>query len=156
MMHVQDLMQKDVATLQVADHLDLASDIMELGRIRHMPVLEGDKVVGVVSQRDLFRAGISSVLQFRPTTEREWLAKISVREVMVKPVTTVSPGDSLRKAVDLMLRYKIGVIDGFRWATIGGPGPGIEALVSLASCVLLLVSGTIYFRRVERRLADRI
>jgi CBS domain-containing protein len=110
MMHVQDLMQKDVATLQVADHLDLASDIMELGRIRHMPVLEGDKVVGVVSQRDLFRAGISSVLQFRPTTEREWLAKISVREVMVKPVTTVSPGDSLRKAVDLMLRYKIGCL----------------------------------------------
>jgi lipopolysaccharide transport system permease protein len=54
------------------------------------------------------------------------------------------------------LNPAVGVIDGFRWATIGGPGPGIEALVSLASCVLLLVSGTIYFRRVERRLADRI
>ena len=49
-----------------------------------------------------------------------------------------------------------GVIDGFRWATIGGPTPGVEVLVSLASCLIVLVSGTIYFRHVERRLADRI
>lgn len=54
------------------------------------------------------------------------------------------------------LNPAVGVIDGFRWATIGGPGPGPEALVSLASCLVILVSGTIYFRRVERRLADRI
>lgn len=54
------------------------------------------------------------------------------------------------------LNPAVGVIDGFRWATIGGPGPGLEALVSLGSCVLILISGTIYFRRVERRLADRI
>lgn len=110
MVRVKDLMQKEVATLQVADHLDLAGDIMALGRIRHLPVLEGEKVVGIVSQRDLFRAGISSVLQFRPATEREWLAKISVKEVVVKPVTTVSPDDPVARAVDLMLRLKIGCV----------------------------------------------
>ena len=37
-----------------------------------------------------------------------------------------------------------------------GPGPGLEALVSLVSCLLILISGAIYFRHVERRLADRI
>jgi acetoin utilization protein AcuB len=107
---VRDLMQKEVATLHVNDHLDLANDIMGLGRIRHMPVLEGDKVVGMVSQRDLLRAGISSVLRFRPASEREWLAKIAVREVMVKPVVTVGSSEPLRQAVDLMMRKKIGCL----------------------------------------------
>jgi lipopolysaccharide transport system permease protein len=50
----------------------------------------------------------------------------------------------------------VGVIDGFRWATIDAPPPGPEDLVSLLVCVLLLVSGAIYFRRTERLLADRI
>ena len=50
----------------------------------------------------------------------------------------------------------VGVIDGFRWSVIDGPPPGAEDLVSLAACLFLLVSGGIYFRHVERRLADKI
>ena len=110
MKRVRDLMQSDVTTLQLDDHLDLVNDIMSLGRIRHMPVLDGNKVVGIVSQRDLLRAGISSVLRFRPSSEREWLAKISVREVMVKPVVTIAPDEPLSKAIVLMVRAKIGCL----------------------------------------------
>ena len=50
----------------------------------------------------------------------------------------------------------VGVIDGFRWATVDGPAPGAEDLVSLAVCIVLLVTGAVYFRRTERVLADRI
>ena len=107
---VNDLMQKEVATLGAADHLDLADDIMGLGRIRHLPVLDAGKVVGILSQRDLFRASISSVLQFRRTTEREWLAKISVREVMVKPVVTIGSHEPIRNAVKLMIDKKLGCL----------------------------------------------
>lgn len=49
-----------------------------------------------------------------------------------------------------------GLIDGFRWCTVGGPAPGTEDLVSLAVGGCVLVGGAIYFRNVERRLADRI
>ena len=107
---VKDLMQKEVATLGAADHLDVAGDIMGLERIRHLPVLDAGRIVGVVSQRDLFRAGISSVLQFRRTTEREWLAKISVREVMVKPVVTIGSQEPIRHAVKQMIDKKIGCL----------------------------------------------
>jgi lipopolysaccharide transport system permease protein len=50
----------------------------------------------------------------------------------------------------------VGLIDGFRWSAIGGPPPGAEDVVSLAVCLLLLVTGAAYFRHVERRLADKI
>lgn len=48
------------------------------------------------------------------------------------------------------------VIDGFRWSAVGGPAPGAPALVSLGVAVVLLVSGTVYFLREERRFADVI
>lgn len=50
----------------------------------------------------------------------------------------------------------VGLIDGFRWSVVGAPPPDVTDLVSLASGLLLLVSGIVYFRRAERRFADVI
>lgn len=109
-MRVGDLMQGEVVTLDAKDRLDLADSLMRLGRIRHIPVLADGKLVGVVSQRDLFRAALSTVLCLRPAAEREWLAKIPVREVMSAPVITATPDMPLRAAVQLMLDHKIGCL----------------------------------------------
>jgi lipopolysaccharide transport system permease protein len=48
------------------------------------------------------------------------------------------------------------LIDGFRWSLVDGPGPGAEGLVSLAVGLVVLGSGLVYFRRVERTFADLI
>ena len=48
-----------------------------------------------------------------------------------------------------------GIVDGFRWALLGGEtAPGATLLVSLAVVSLLLVGGLYYFRRMERTFAD--
>jgi len=109
-MYVRDLMQTEVVTLDEADSLGLADDIMRLGRIRHMPVTAAGRLVGILSQRDLFKAAISSVLQFRPGAEREWLAKIRIREVMTKPVSTIAPSAPVHDAVEAMLTKRIGCL----------------------------------------------
>ncbi len=109
-MYVRDLMQSEVVTLNAADTLDLADDIMRLGRIRHMPVTANGKLVGILSQRDLFRAAISCVLQLRPAAEREWLAKISVHEVMTKKVFTIAPTATIHEAVQKLLDKRIGCL----------------------------------------------
>jgi lipopolysaccharide transport system permease protein len=49
-----------------------------------------------------------------------------------------------------------GLLDGVRWSMLSGPAPGPEALISLATGVILLVTGVLYFRRGERRFADVI
>ncbi|HVO26601.1 MAG TPA: CBS domain-containing protein [Candidatus Margulisiibacteriota bacterium] len=103
-------MQAEVVTLNAADTLDLADDIMRLGRIRHMPIVAHGKLVGILSQRDLFRAAISSALQLRPAAEREWLAKIPVREVMTTAVCTIAPTATVHEAVRLMLDKRIGCL----------------------------------------------
>lgn len=107
---VRDLMTTEVVTLNAGDHLDLASDIMTLGRIRHMPVVRGGRLAGILSQRDLFRGAISSVLQFRPAAEREWLRKVRVEEVMTQTVVAAAPDWPIRRAVDVMIEGRFGCL----------------------------------------------
>jgi CBS domain-containing protein len=109
-MLVRDLMQREVVTLGAEDRLDLADDIMRLGRIRHLPVVENGRVVGILSQRDLFRAAVSSLLQLRHAEEREWLARIPVRAVMTTEVFTIPPGATARAAVGVMLEKRVGCL----------------------------------------------
>ena len=55
------------------------------------------------------------------------------------------------------LNPMVGVIDGFRWALLGQePAPGPLLIISSAMAVVMLVSGVIYFRRVERTFADMV
>ncbi len=109
-MRVCDLMQREVVILDASESLGLADDIMRLGRIRHMPVLSQSKLVGILSQRDLFRAAMSSALHPRPAVERKWLASIRVSEVMTAPVFTVTPDASIHSAVEEMLVRRIGCL----------------------------------------------
>ena len=52
------------------------------------------------------------------------------------------------------LNPMVGVVDGFRWALVGGPWPGVTVFVSAAAVAMLLVGGLFYFRRTERTFAD--
>jgi lipopolysaccharide transport system permease protein len=49
-----------------------------------------------------------------------------------------------------------GVLEGFRWALLGGARPDGSILVSAAASVLVFASGLIYFRRTEQTFADVI
>jgi len=63
---VSEIMMKGPVTLNSDDILDLANDIMQLGRIRHIPILEHGKVVGVLSQRNLFQFALVAAMGMRP------------------------------------------------------------------------------------------
>jgi lipopolysaccharide transport system permease protein len=52
------------------------------------------------------------------------------------------------------LNPMVGVVDGFRWALLGTPPPGLMLWVSAAVAVALLVTGAFYFRRMEQTFAD--
>jgi lipopolysaccharide transport system permease protein len=54
------------------------------------------------------------------------------------------------------LNPMVGVLDGFRWSAAGAPAPGPEVFVSLAVAAILLVTGGIYFRKVESYFSDLI
>jgi CBS domain-containing membrane protein len=109
-MTVKEVMVKEVATLDVNDELSLANDIMRLGRIRHLPVVDGSRLVGIVSERDLFRSSLVQVLGYGGADSRNLMKTVRIKDIMVKEVTTISPEAKLYDAVNLMIEKKIGCL----------------------------------------------
>jgi CBS domain-containing protein len=107
---VGEIMRTQFVSLKADDRLDLVDDVMKLGRIRHMPVLDGERLVGVVSQRDLLAASLSKALDFEPRHRRTFLRSVLVDEVMTKDLVTVGPDAPLEEAALLILRRKIGCL----------------------------------------------
>jgi CBS domain-containing protein len=107
---VSEIMREEVVTLTPKETLDLTQDVMNLGRVRHMPVLDGDRLVGLVSRRDLLEASMSKVLDFDPSARRTFLRSVEVGEVMAKELVTVDPDLTLAEAARLMVSRKIGAL----------------------------------------------
>ena len=111
-MKVRDVMSADPTTLKRNDKLTLADDIMRLGRVRHLPVLDddGQTLAGIVSQRDLFRDALAHALGYGKHAQRKMLDTLSVKDVMNTDVVTTSPDTSLVEAARVLTERKIGCL----------------------------------------------
>jgi CBS-domain-containing membrane protein len=107
---VSEIMQREFMHLSPDDGLDFVEEIMLLGRIRHFPVVDEGKLVGIVSQRDLLAASLTRVLDFDGQERRTFLKSVLVREVMTPDARTVSPDTTLREVARIFERYKIGCV----------------------------------------------
>ena len=117
-LRVRDVMTADVTTLQRNDKLTLADDIMRLGRIRHLPVLDEDgQLAGILTQRDLFRGALAKALGYGERAQRQLMDTLVVKEVMTAEVLTTTPDTPLAEAAKVLVERKIGclpVVDGGR------------------------------------------
>lgn len=109
---VRDVMTAQVTTLKRNDKLTLVDDVMTLGRIRHLPVLDddGEQLVGIVSQRDLFRGALAQALGYGQYARRKLLDTFSVKDVMGTDVITTSPDTLLVAAARVLIERKIGCL----------------------------------------------
>ena len=82
---VRAIMQEKIVTISANESLSTVEDIMRLGRVRHMPVVSGGKLVGVVSERDLLRASLSSLSSHRKNERKAFLYAIEIGRVMSQP-----------------------------------------------------------------------
>ena len=93
-MNVQDLMTPKPCVLAVTAELDDAMALMDRRSFRHLPVMEGKELVGMVSDRDLLSAtgwhyGEDRRERFEPSDEGR---PRTVRDVMHAPALTVAKG----------------------------------------------------------------
>jgi CBS domain-containing membrane protein len=109
--HVADIMTSDVTTLKRNEKLTLADDLMNLGRIRHLPVLDEDGVlVGIISQRDLFRGALAKALGYGQHASRKILDTFVVKDVMTTDLVTTTPETAIVDAARVMIKRKIGCL----------------------------------------------
>lgn len=88
-------MTKDVTTLGPDSTLGEARDILIGKRIHHIPILEGKKLVGMVTSWDFFKLG-KSVAEYQ---------NMKVKEIMTTKVATLDPDQHLGAVAEVLTRH---------------------------------------------------
>jgi CBS domain-containing protein len=103
MMTVSDLMTREVVTLLESDEVGRAERLLAQRHIRHLPVVRGGKLVGLVTHRDIIRAHAQA---------REGKAGdvLWAEDIMTRHPRAVSPETSVREALQQILDHKWGCL----------------------------------------------
>jgi CBS domain-containing protein len=109
-MQVREIMSTDIEVVDRNDNLRTVEERMATKQLRHLPVLEQGEVVGMVTQRDLFKAAMSSAMGYGEKAQQAYLQSVRVKEIMVYPVVTVAPDTSVVAAADMMMNRGIGCL----------------------------------------------
>lgn len=133
-MYVRDHMSPDPIVVAPGDTLRKARQLIKDHGLRRFPVIEDGRLVGIVTDRDVRQADISSAV----VQERRYvdyiLDRIQVGGIMTSNPITVTPGASIREAADLILENKIGglpVVDEGRLVGIITETDLIKALIAM-------------------------
>lgn len=97
---VGQLMTREVVCVRDDAPIETAEAMLESRRIRHLPVVHDEKLVGLITYRELARAFEHEGFDLRTP----------VREAMTSPVTTVAQDASLLDAIRLMLENRFGCL----------------------------------------------
>lgn len=113
-MLVKDLMQAEVFTIRPDDLVDRAFFLIHYEKVRHLPVVEKGLVVGIVSDRDLYKTlgpkkGRGPLMKSGSGPELEVIPR-KVRHIMRRGVITIASQDPVTKAASIMARRKIGAL----------------------------------------------
>ena len=109
-MRVREVMNGAVLSVTASTPVTEVRRLMERGRIRHVLVMDGTRLEGIVTDRDI-RLNLPSPA----TTLSVWemnglLAKLTAGEIMTISVVTISPDRAVEEAAQLMVDHKFGAL----------------------------------------------
>ncbi len=144
-MLVKDIMNTRVTTIPPDTSLADAYALMQNKSIRHLPVVEKGRLLGVVTDRDLRLA--TSALASVP-----FPPEARVQDVMAAPPQTADPMDPVEEAARTMRELKIGCLP-----VLGDEGDlvGIVTGIDLLDALVRLTGVDKPSGRIEVRLPDR-
>jgi len=128
-MNAAQLMTLEVRCVDEDTPIDVAWALMQLLRVRHLPVVESKKVVGMVSDRDLLlraKRGLDGKLRFDD---------LCAAEVMTFHPVTAGPEETVAQLASRMLEARVDAIP------IVSPGGALLGLVTSADLLRLIAIG---------------
>jgi acetoin utilization protein AcuB len=112
-MKVRDLMTKKIITIAPEDKIDRVFFLLNFEKIRHLPVVDRGKVVGMVSDRDMKKT-MGSLKKHLPVSKGGEITVViksrQVRTIMKRGVLTTSPNAEASEAASIMAKRKIGAL----------------------------------------------
>jgi CBS domain-containing protein len=112
---VSKIMTKEVAFVQETDKLVDAVDVFRKKKIRHLPVMHGTHVSGIISATDINRLTFGSLFENQEGADEAVLEMLSIPQVMTSKPRTVNSEDSIKDVAEIFSKeqfHALPVVDG--------------------------------------------
>ena len=102
---VTTIMTENVITLKKSDSLETAEKLFKKHHIRHIPVVRGDVIIGMLSYTDLLRISFAdSVYDDDDHVDSIVYNMFSIEQVMAKKIVSVSPSSSVKEVAEILAK----------------------------------------------------
>ncbi|MBI5877664.1 MAG: CBS domain-containing protein [Chloroflexi bacterium] len=105
---VRNWMSKNVITVSPKTSLPETHELMKSKKIRRVPVVDHERLVGILTLGDVREANASDASSLSIYELNYLLSRLTVDKIMTKDPLTIGPDAELYEAADLMLKHKIG------------------------------------------------
>ncbi len=109
-MLVRDIMTQNVITITSNTYVLDAERIMESHKIGRLPVVDKEKLVGIVTKDDVLKASPSSTTPYNQRQLFYLMSKLTVKEIMKTKVVTVTPETTVEKSVAIAQKNRVGCL----------------------------------------------
>ncbi|MBK7937195.1 MAG: CBS domain-containing protein [Lewinellaceae bacterium] len=100
---ISALMSTNVVTVNVHDHIEKAQTLMQVHKIRHLPVLHKGKLVGMLSLTDLMRLSFSDNFgDMEAEADIAIFEMLGIRHVMKSKPETITPAHTIREVAEIL------------------------------------------------------
>lgn len=100
---VSAIMTKNVIKLNLADDLTKAEQLFKQNKIRHIPVVIGNKIIGMLSYTDLLRISfVDAVDDDAEIVDATVYNMFTVEQVMAKKLVTISPETTIKETAEIL------------------------------------------------------
>ena len=100
---VSDIMTKNVITLNTTDDLEKAENLFKLHNIRHIPIVSGEAIIGMLSYTDLLRISFADATDDQDSdVDTVVYNMFTIEQVMAKNLISVSSSTTIKEVAELL------------------------------------------------------
>jgi len=99
---ITTIMTKNVVKLNLTDQLTEAENLFKKHKIRHIPVVEGTKIIGMLSYTDLLRISFADAVYDDEEIDVVVYDMFDIGQVMTKKIVTISEETTIKEAAEIL------------------------------------------------------
>ena len=101
---IRHIMTTDVYTVNESDRLQDAVAIIRKNKIRHIPVMKGNVVSGIISRTDIDRLTFGALFENQEGADESVLDMLNIQQVMTSKPRTICSEDSIRDVAKIFAK----------------------------------------------------
>ena len=112
---IKDIMSSNIFFIDINDSIEKAESLMTEENSRHIPVVENNKLVGILTHKKIMEYKLRELYDNREGEEMYDVKILDFEKLIKRDPTVIYPEDSLKKVVEIMIKKEIDYIPVVDW-----------------------------------------